>query len=59
MEVHHIRKLAEIRQRFQGRKDPPAWVQFMMQRRRKTVVVCRQCHLDIHSGQYDGKKVNA
>ena len=56
--VHHVRKLADVKKRYYGRKDPPAWAIFMMSRRRKTVVVCHKCHRDIHSGNYDGVKVN-
>lgn len=55
--VHHVRKLADIQKRYQGRKNPPKWVKFMMTRRRKTVVVCKSCHRQIHNGTYDGDKV--
>lgn len=55
--VHHVRKLADIQKRYRGRKDPPNWVTFMMTRRRKTVVVCKTCHRQIHNGAYDGGKV--
>jgi group II intron reverse transcriptase/maturase len=55
--VHHVRKLADVQKRYQGRKDPPNWVKFMMSRRRKTVVVCKTCHHQIHNGAYDGGKV--
>lgn len=57
IQVHHVHKLADIRKRFNGRSDPPAWVKFMIERHRKTIVVCRNCHLEIHSGHYDGRKV--
>ncbi len=33
-----------------GRNIPPYWVQIMAARQRKTLVVCRQCHMDIHAG---------
>ena len=55
--VHHVRKLADVKKRYKGRKNPPPWVKFMMERNRKTVVVCHKCHIDIHAGRYDGKKV--
>lgn len=48
-EVHHIRKLADLRQK--GRREKPVWVQIMAARRRKTLVVCRSCHDAIHSGR--------
>jgi len=56
--VHHTRKLADLVKRYKGRRDPPPWVKFMVKRRRKTVVVCLECHLKIHAGTYDGPKVN-
>jgi hypothetical protein len=49
IEVHHIRKLADL-QRF-GRKEKPKWVELMSARRRKTLVVCKKCHSAIHAGQ--------
>lgn len=57
IEVHHARKLKDIRKKYQGRRDPPQWVKFMIARRRKTVVVCHSCHTAIHAGKYDGCKV--
>jgi len=47
-QVHHIRKLADLKQK--GRKEKPMWVQTMVARRRKTLVVCHNCHWDIHRG---------
>ena len=57
IQVHHVRKLADIKRRYRGRKHPPKWVRFMITRRRKTVVVCKECHRQIHTGKYDGSKV--
>src|SRR2546425_2407346 len=34
-----------------GRKEKPAWVKQMATRRRKTLVVCRLCHQNIHAGK--------
>src|SRR5205085_1999657 len=48
VEVHHIRKLADLEK--PGRKEKPAWVKQMATRRRKTLVVCRRCHEEIHAG---------
>ncbi|HET6597975.1 MAG TPA: group II intron reverse transcriptase/maturase, partial [Anaerolineales bacterium] len=56
--VHHIRKLADIQKKFQGRKSAPDWAKFMLARNRKTVVVCHHCHTQIHAGTYDSTKVN-
>jgi hypothetical protein len=53
IEVHHIRKLADIKQ--QGCKERPEWMKKMSAPRRKTLVVCRQCHEKIQYGRYDGK----
>jgi len=57
VEVHHIRKLADINNKYKGRSHPPRWVIFMMKRHRKTIVVCQKCHQAIHLGAYDGPKL--
>jgi hypothetical protein len=49
VEVHHIRKLADLK--VKGRKEKPAWVRLMAARRRKTLVVCRNCHNGTHAGR--------
>jgi len=54
IEVHHIRKLADLKR--YGQTDPPQWVQKMAARRRKTLVVCQDCHHTIQYGRYDGTK---
>lgn len=48
VEVHHVRKLADLKQA--GRREKPLWMQIMMARRRKTLILCRRCHEDIHAG---------
>lgn len=48
-EVHHIRALKDLNP--QGRKQQPDWGTRMAPRRRKTLVVCRICHEDIHAGR--------
>ena len=45
IEVHHIRNLAQLPQ---PGSSPPQWVQIMAKRRRKTLVVCGECHALIH-----------
>jgi group II intron reverse transcriptase/maturase len=57
IEVHHIRKLADLKQRYKGQREPPVWVIFMLARNRKTIVVCRNCHQAISYGRYDGRKL--
>ncbi len=53
-EVHHIRKLADLKK--PGRREKPKWVKLMAARRRKTLIVCSNCHDAIHSGRYQGQK---
>jgi hypothetical protein len=48
VDVHHVRKLADLKRPGQPQ---PAWNQLMAKRRRKTLVVCADCHTTIHSGQ--------
>ncbi len=50
-EVHHIRKLADLKHRWRGRKEKPAWVMRMIAMQRKTLVVCEKCHVAIHTGK--------
>jgi hypothetical protein len=54
---HHVHKLADVKKKYKGHKYPPKWAVFMMERNRKVVFVCHQCHTEIHTGRYDGKKV--
>jgi group II intron reverse transcriptase/maturase len=49
LEVHHVRKLADLNK--PGRRDKPPWMELMARRRRKTLVTCRRCHEDIHAGR--------
>jgi len=55
VEVHHIRKLADIDR--PGRRPKELWKQIMSARRRKTLVTCERCHDAIHAGQHDGPKL--
>lgn len=48
IEVHHIRKLVDLKKK--GQSEAPKWVQIMSARKRKTLVVCRECHVAIHNG---------
>ncbi|MCL4486817.1 MAG: reverse transcriptase domain-containing protein [Chloroflexi bacterium] len=50
-EVHHVRKMADLKNRWRGRKDKPAWVVRMIALQRKTLVVCKSCHDAIHAGK--------
>ncbi|ANZ13358.1 reverse transcriptase domain-containing protein [Streptomyces noursei] len=49
LQVHHIRKMADLNR--PGRPEPSPWVRLMAQRRRKTLVVCHDCHWEIHRGR--------
>jgi AI2M/AI1M-like, HNH endonuclease/Type II intron maturase len=49
--MHHIRTLADLNQK--GRREKPLWMRIMSARRRKTLAVCRPCHMDI---QYNRPK---
>ena len=49
VEVHHIRRLKDMDS--PGRRPKPLWTKIMATRRRKTLVVCRACHLAIHAGR--------
>ena len=52
-EVHHVHKLIDIKRRWAGRREKPAWVEKMSALRRKTLIVCRRCHHAIHNGTFD------
>ncbi|MGZ6368626.1 MAG: HNH endonuclease, partial [Ktedonobacteraceae bacterium] len=49
IEVHHIRALKDL-EKYTGR-EKPRWVQIMAARRRKTLVLCHTCHMDIQYGR--------
>jgi group II intron reverse transcriptase/maturase len=49
IQVHHIRKLADLQVR--GQRAKSTWAVAMATRRRKTLVVCYRCHNDIHAGR--------
>jgi hypothetical protein len=49
IEAHHIRKLANLKPK--GRREPPLWVKRMIAMRRKTLIVCTECHDNIHAGR--------
>jgi group II intron reverse transcriptase/maturase len=49
VQVHHVRKLADLRRR--GRRELPEWAVEMLARRRKTWALCEDCHVDLHAGR--------
>lgn len=46
IQMHHVRKLKDLK----GKKR---WEHFMIARQRKTLALCRQCHIDLHGGRLD------
>ena len=52
MEVHHVRKLSDIK----GGKKP--WEKLMIARRRKTLILCIECHHELTHGKLPGWKQN-
>jgi group II intron reverse transcriptase/maturase len=53
--AHHIRKLADIDR--PGRRPKATWEKIMAARKRKTLMICEECHKDIHAGRHDGTKL--
>ncbi|MCO6480679.1 MAG: group II intron reverse transcriptase/maturase [Phaeodactylibacter sp.] len=49
IEVHHIKKMANLKQK--GRMPKADWMILMAARHRKTLVLCRKCHRKLHAGQ--------
>lgn len=49
IQVHHIRKLADLKKK--GRSERPHWMEVMVAMKRKTLVVCQECHYNIHAGR--------
>jgi len=49
-EVHHVRKLSDLKTRWQHKREKPAWVTKMIAMQRKTLIVCKSCHWKIHNG---------
>ncbi len=56
IEVHHVRALKDL-EKYPGR-EKPQWVWIMASRKRKTLVLCHTCHMDIHSGRPHRNKVS-
>jgi hypothetical protein len=59
IEIHHIRALKDLN-KYEGREKPD-WVKIMKimaARRRKTLVLCHTCHMDLHAGRPLRQKVS-
>ena len=48
VETHHVRRLEDLNAG--NRADQPDWAKRMASRRRKTLIVCHDCHNGIHHG---------
>lgn len=57
IEVHHIRALKDLQ--VKGRKEKPAWMRTMSARRRKTLMVCTECHDAIQYGKPGKRQTSA
>ena len=57
IEVHHIRALKDL-EKYPGR-EKPQWVRIMAARQRKTLVLCRTCHMDIQYGRPHRRTVSS
>jgi len=49
IQVHHVRKLGNL-------KGKVTWERQMIQRHRKTMVLCAECHDELHAGRLSEKK---
>lgn len=57
LESHHIKAVKSLHKRWKGRKWKPLWVENMIARRIKSIVVCHSCHQKITHGRYDGPRL--
>ena len=53
VQVHHVAALKDLQ--IPGRREKPYWAQIMAARKRKTLVLCHRCHVDLHAGRLDGR----
>lgn len=53
VEVHHVRSLKDVD------KSKTYWKQLMSQMRRKTLVLCKNCHIDLHGPGLPGWRMMA
>src|ERR687884_330966 len=54
-EVHHVRRLSNLHKL--GWRERPWLAKRMIAMRRKTLVVCKPCHKDIHAGRQTVREV--
>lgn len=53
VQVHHIRHLRDLHR--PGKSEKPLWLKVMAARKRKTLVVCHECHRKMHHGTLNGR----
>ncbi|WP_319561469.1 group II intron reverse transcriptase/maturase [Marispirochaeta sp.] len=51
LEVHHIKKVKDLRTKYEGRGQPN-WVKTMIKIRRTSLVVCVCCHSSVHRQRF-------
>jgi len=52
LQIHHVRKLKDVVDKYRKRGTvAPNWVRTMAVIKRKTLVVCHDCHVKIHNGK--------
>lgn len=44
LEIHHVKKLKDLK----GKKR---WEKRIIERNRKTIALCKKCHVDLHDGK--------
>jgi RNA-directed DNA polymerase len=49
-EVHHVRKLKDLSKGRESGHTPSLWQLMMIARKRKTIVLCQNCHHQLHAG---------
>ena len=46
VQMHHVRKLADLNKK--GRREKTPWEKIMIARQRKSIALCRECHMKVH-----------
>jgi group II intron reverse transcriptase/maturase len=54
VEMHHVRHLKDLNKK--GKREMPLWMKIMISRKRKSMPLCRRCHMDIHLNRPKSKR---
>jgi group II intron reverse transcriptase/maturase len=54
VEMHHVRHLKDLNKK--GKREMPLWMKIMISRKRKSIPLCRTCHMDIHLNRPKSKR---